>query len=96
MSNLVGNPNCWFTNLAFHLYLQHHYDSALFWSDKLVSLSDGKFLFYEKYPNYNDQVQDCPTKFVIFVFRLNIPVSNFSVVSGQSQRFLGLTSTVGS
>ena len=32
----------------------------------------------------------------LFVLRLNIPVNNFSVMSGQSQRFLGLTSTVGS
>ena len=32
----------------------------------------------------------------LFVLRLNIPVNNFSVMSGRSQRFLGLTSTVGS
>ena len=32
----------------------------------------------------------------LFVLRLNIPVNNFSVMSGQSQGFLGLTSTVGS
>ena len=32
----------------------------------------------------------------LFVLRLNIPVNNFSVMSGRSQRFsLGLTSTVG-
>ena len=30
------------------------------------------------------------------VLRLNIPVNNFSVMSGLSQHFLGLTSTVGS
>ena len=32
----------------------------------------------------------------LFVFRLNVPVNIFSVMSGRSQRFLGLTSTVGS
>ena len=32
----------------------------------------------------------------LFVLRLNVPVNNFSVMSGWSQRFLGLTSTVGS
>ena len=30
----------------------------------------------------------------LFVLRINVPV-NFSVMSGWSQRFLGLTSTVG-
>ena len=30
----------------------------------------------------------------LFVLRLNVPVSNFSVMSGWSLRFLGLTSTV--
>ena len=34
--------------------------------------------------------------FFFFVLRLNIPVNNFSVMSGRSQLFLGLTSTVGS
>ena len=34
--------------------------------------------------------------FCLFVLRLNVPVNNFSVMSGRSQRFLGLTSTVGS
>ena len=33
--------------------------------------------------------------FCLFVLRLNVPVNNFSVMSGRSQRFLGLTSTVG-
>ena len=32
----------------------------------------------------------------LFVLRLNVPVNNFSVMSGRSQLFLGLTSTVGS
>ena len=32
----------------------------------------------------------------LFVLRLNVPVNNFSVMSGRSQRFLGSTSTVGS
>ena len=32
----------------------------------------------------------------LFVLRLNVPVNNFSVMSGRSHRFLGLTSTVGS
>ena len=32
----------------------------------------------------------------LFELRLNIPVNNFSVMSGRSQNFLGLTSTVGS
>ena len=31
----------------------------------------------------------------LFVLRLNVPVNNFSVMSGRSKRFLGLTSTVG-
>ena len=30
----------------------------------------------------------------LFVLRLNVPVNNFSVMSGRSQPFLGLTSTV--
>ena len=39
-------------------------------------------------------------KFVIyisclFVLRFNVPVNNFSVMSGQSHRFLGITSTFG-
>ena len=34
--------------------------------------------------------------FCLFVLRLNVPVNNFSVMSGRSQRFLGLTNTVGS
>ena len=32
----------------------------------------------------------------LFVLRLNVPVNNFSVMSGRSQLFLGLSSTVGS
>ena len=35
-------------------------------------------------------------KICLFVLRLNVPVNNFSVMSGRSQLFLGLTSTVGS
>ena len=31
--------------------------------------------------------------FCLFVLRLNVPVNNFSVMSGRSQCFLGLTST---
>ena len=31
---------------------------------------------------------------ILFVLRLNVPVNNFSVMSGWSQLFLGLTSTV--
>ena len=31
----------------------------------------------------------------LFVLRLNIPVNNFSVMSGWSHRFLGITSTFG-
>ena len=27
--------------------------------------------------------------FILFVLRLNVPVNNFSVMSGRSQRFLG-------
>ena len=34
--------------------------------------------------------------FCLFVFRFYIPVNSFSVMSGWSQLFLGLTSTVGS
>ena len=33
---------------------------------------------------------------ILFVLSLNVPVNNFSVMSRWSQRFLGLTSTVGS
>ena len=33
-------------------------------------------------------------KICLFVMRLNVPVNNFSVMSGRSQRFLGLTCTV--
>ena len=33
---------------------------------------------------------------LMIVLRFNVPVNNFSVMSGRSQRFLGLTSTVGS
>ena len=32
----------------------------------------------------------------VSVLGLNVPVSNFSVMSGQAQRLLSLTSTVGS
>ena len=32
----------------------------------------------------------------LFVLRINVPVNNFSVMSGLSQHFLGLTSTGGS
>ena len=35
-------------------------------------------------------------KMVRFVSRLKVPVNNFSVRSGRSQLFLGLSSTVGS
>ena len=39
----------------------------------------------------------CETSQVyLFELRLNVPVNNFSVMSGRSQRFLGLTITVGS
>ena len=31
--------------------------------------------------------------FCLFVLRLNVPVNNFSVMSGRSHRFLGTTST---
>ena len=34
-------------------------------------------------------------RFSLFVFRLNVPVNNFSVMSGRSHRFLGITSTFG-
>ena len=40
--------------------------------------------------NYNHPLITCFN----FVLRLNVPVNNFSVMSGRSQRFLGLTSTV--
>ena len=30
----------------------------------------------------------------LFVFSLNVPVNNFSVMSGRGHRFLGFTSTV--
>ena len=33
---------------------------------------------------------------IFFLKRLNVPVNNFSVMSGRSQRFLGFTSAVGS
>ena len=33
---------------------------------------------------------------LLFVLRLNVPLNNFSVMSGRSQHFLGSTSTVGS
>ena len=33
-------------------------------------------------------------RFIFFVLRLNVQVNSFSVMSGRSQRFLGLTSTV--
>ena len=36
------------------------------------------------------------TNVCLFVLRLNVPVNNFSVMSGRSQLFLGLTNTVGS
>ena len=38
----------------------------------------------------------CLLVFGLFVLRRNGPVNNFSVMSGRSQLFLGLTSTVGS
>ena len=41
-----------------------------------------------------DRVQDCGM--ILFVLRLNIQVNHSSVMSGRSQRFLGLTSTAGS
>ena len=31
----------------------------------------------------------------LFVLRLNVPISNFSVMTGRSYRFLGITSTFG-
>ena len=43
-----------------------------------------------------DSRKSWPSLFAcLFVLRLNIPVNNFSVMSGRSKRFLGLTSTVG-
>ena len=35
--------------------------------------------------------------FILFLFglRLYVPVNNFSIMSGQSHRFLGITSTFG-
>ena len=36
----------------------------------------------------NDLFEVC-----IVLFRLNVPVNNFSVMSGRSHRFLGITST---
>ena len=32
---------------------------------------------------------------ILFVLRLHVPVNNFSVMSGQSHRFLGITCTFG-
>ena len=55
------------------------------------------------YTKEMDFANDCRTFFLnresyinLFVLRLNVLVNNFSVMSGRSQRFLGLTSTVGS
>ena len=31
----------------------------------------------------------------LFVLRLNVPVNKFSVMSGRSKRFMGITSTIG-
>ena len=46
--------------------------------------------------NLNENVIGWLVLFVcLFVLRLNVPVNNFSVMSGWSQCFLGLTSTVG-
>ena len=39
------------------------------------------------------KVKPCNNDFVL-ILRLNVPVNNFSVMSGWSQHFLGLTSTV--
>ena len=38
-----------------------------------------------------DALKNC-----LFVLRFNVPVKHFSVMSGRSQPFLGLASTVGS
>ena len=49
--------------------------------------------------NYDNSIHVCfdLKEFVcLFVLRFNVPVNIFSVMSGRSQRFLGLTSTVGS
>ena len=32
------------TQFSYLLNSQHHYESAIFWADKLVDLSDGKML----------------------------------------------------
>ena len=45
--------------------------------------------------NANSKIKKI-ARFCLFVLRFNVPVNNFSVMSGRSQRFLGLTSTVGS
>ena len=54
-------------------------------------------LFMSKGGNFKNYRFTCfferCTVVCLFVLRLNVPVNNFSVMSGRSRRFLGLTST---
>ena len=66
-----------------------------------VELAPGKLPFRISFTLHSEKILPMKTKrsnlfLVLFVLRLNVPVNNFSVMSGRSQRFLGLTSIVGS
>ena len=55
-----------------------------------------QLMLYQFLSGKNKNIRLCIYIVCLFVLRLNVPVNNFSVMSGRSQRFLGLTSTVGS
>ena len=43
----------------------------------------------DKYAYYKTENKQIASFVCLFVLRLNVPVNNFSVMSGRSQRFLG-------
>ena len=75
------------------------FDTKMSWKQKHDTFSKQG---YNKLTGIIPKVKCMPRKItnltaclvILFILRLNVPVNNFSVMSGRSQRFLGLTSTV--
>ena len=59
----------------------HTQKNEMYFLNKLQNATEANF--------YRTVLQVTMVLFVLFVLRLNVPVNNFSVMSGRSHRFLG-------
>ena len=75
MSDLVANPNCWFSHAKDQVltYIQCVNVNILLHRGVVVEMKSNRFI-----------------KICVFVLWFSVPVNNFSVMSGQNHHFLGI------